>query len=83
MRKLYIGKLYGLAALTKKKLTEKQVLEVLNEAEAEFPTMKKAVQVAKKKYLDTVDVYIILNTYEALVMEWKKKWLSYESQKFI
>ena len=79
MRKLYTGKLYGLAALTKKKLTEKQVLEVLNEAEAEFPAMKKAVQIANKKYLDGVDVYIVLNTYEALIMAWKKKWLSYES----
>jgi predicted small secreted protein len=80
MRKLYTGKLYGLAAPTKKKLTEKQVLEVLNQAEAEFPTIKGALIKMNEKHLDTSDFVLLFNQYESLVMEWKKKWLSYESQ---
>ena len=83
MRKLYTGKLYGLAATTKKKLTEKQVLEVLNQAEAEFPTLKMAAREARKKFgiSDTLSVSndIASFMFETLVMEWKKKWLSYES----
>lgn len=80
MRKIYTGRLYGLSAPSSKKLTEKQILGVLNEAEAEFPTLKKALIGMNKKHLDTSDFALLFNQYESLVLEWKKKWLSYESQ---
>lgn len=77
--KIYKGRLFGIASLFKKdKHNEKLVLNVLEEAEADYPTQKKAIVRLNERGGNTQDFVLLYNQYESLVLEWRKKWLDIE-----